>query len=79
LLIVNDYLKREIPQQKIIAQTGLHPFVVKKLAAFGQKFSQEKLEKSYEKIFEADFALKSGLGEPKVILTKLICDLCYLS
>jgi len=75
MILVKDFLDKKIPQSTIVAETKLHPYVVKKTAGFCQNFSKEKLVEAYEKIFETDYDLKSGRGEPSALLTVLLCEL----
>jgi DNA polymerase-3 subunit delta len=51
-------------------------FVWRKLSPQAARFSREKLEKCYQLLLKADLALKSRTISHKIILERLIMDLC---
>jgi len=72
LLIVKDLLEENMPYYKILSQSKLHPFIVKKSYQQAQKFTLQQLKKIYQKIFQADFDIKRGRVEPETALDLLI-------
>lgn len=55
--------------------TGMHPFVIKKTIDLAKGFSFEELKKSFQKIFEADLAMKSGKVGAEEGLKMLVADI----
>ena len=53
----------------------LSPFVIKKNLPLAKKFSRERLEKIYFKIFKIDVAIKTGKLSPELGLELLIADI----
>lgn len=72
LLIVKDLLEENTPYYKILSQSKLHPFIVKKSYQQAPKFTLQQLKKIYQKIFQADFDIKRGKVEPETALDLLI-------
>jgi DNA polymerase-3 subunit delta len=56
-------------------ELGMHPYVVRKTLWQARKFSLEELKKIYQKIFEADLAIKTGRIEPVTALDMLIAEI----
>lgn len=74
LLELRDLYEREdISQSNVLAEkTGLHPFVVKKSFSFVKRYSYEKLKDVYEQLLEMDIKIKTGQGEPSLLLDMFV-------
>jgi len=75
LLEIKDLIEKNTPYYRIINQSKLHPFVVKKSYQQTQKFTLQQLKKIYQKIFEVDLAIKTGKIEPETGLDLLIAEI----
>jgi len=75
LLIVKDLIEKGRSQRAISRETTLHPYVVKKSYALANKFKFEELKKIHQKIFQADFGIKTGKIDPKAALETLILEI----
>ncbi len=71
IMAVKDLLERG----KSPGQAKLHPFVVRKSRELAQKFTLDELKKIYQKIFKADFNIKTGKLEPEAALDLLIAEI----
>lgn len=60
LLMVKELIEEQKPYYAISKMTKLHPFVVKKSYQQAARFSFAELKKIYQKLFEADLAIKTG-------------------
>jgi len=69
LIIVKDLSDTAVLKGK------MHPFVISKSRQLSQKFTKERLEKIYSKIFKIDFAIKQGKIKPALALELLIADI----
>lgn len=58
--LIRDGIEQNLNAPRIAALTKLHPFVVQKTYPLTQKFSREKIEIMYDKLFEIDQKLKTG-------------------
>ena len=54
----------------------LHPFQAKKFWRQTQRFQVSHLQRSYERLFEADKQLKSSVFEPPIVMERLVMGLC---
>ncbi|MDI6603300.1 MAG: DNA polymerase III subunit delta [Patescibacteria group bacterium] len=72
LLKIKDLIEKNTPYYKIINESNLHPFVVKKNYQLAQKFSLWQLKQIYQKIFETDLKIKTGKLNPELALDLLI-------
>ena len=75
LLEIKDLIEKNTPYYRIINQSKLHPFVVKKSYQQTQKFTLQQLKKIYQKIFEVDLAIKTGKIEPETGLDLFIAEI----
>jgi len=71
LLTAKGYSQGQLPQ---ILQT--QGFAVKKALKQGQKFSVEQLALIMDKILKLDVAIKTGQGNPSLLLEMTIAELC---
>ncbi|MCG0277574.1 MAG: DNA polymerase III subunit delta [Thermanaeromonas sp.] len=63
------------PASPLAEILGLHPWVAKKIARLARKSSLASTVSALEKILRADVALKTGVGDPRLILEQLIWSL----
>jgi DNA polymerase-3 subunit delta len=75
LLEIKDLAKKNVPYYKIINESNLSPFVVKKSYRQAQKFTLWELKKIYQKIFQLDLAIKTGKLEPETALDLFITEI----
>ena len=54
---------------------NLHPYIIKKTIQQADKFSLEELKTIYQKVFQADFNIKTGKIEPEIALDLLIAEI----
>lgn len=54
---------------------NLHPYIIKKTIQQADKFSFEELKKIYQKVFQADFNIKTGKIDPEIALDLLIAEI----
>lgn len=74
--IRNMLLAKKITEGRLsFKESGLHPYVFKKLALSARRFSEQDLKKALRKIFEMDRDIKTGKVEPDLALELLIVEL----
>lgn len=61
--------------QKIVKKFGMHPFVAKKSLELSKRFSLEDIKRIYQRIFEADLAIKTGKIMPENGIKLLVADI----
>ncbi len=71
ILGVKDLVERAEP----LSRSGLKPFLAKKSYEQSRKFTYEELKKIYQKIFQADYNIKTGKTDPQAALDLLIAEL----
>jgi DNA polymerase-3 subunit delta len=74
LMAVKDLSANKFSEPQIVAETGLHPFVVKKAVAAARNLDMERLMDLHRGLITVDASLKTGQGEPKVLLTRLLAS-----
>jgi DNA polymerase III delta subunit len=72
MIAVKELSDKKIDYKSIAKITGYHPFVLSKIYAQSQEFSYDELKRIYNKIFKADFEIKTGRIEAPVSLDLLI-------
>lgn len=75
LAIIKHMVEKQRPYNVILAKSGLHPFVVKKSFSQAQWFTFQDLKKIYQKIFQADFDIKTGRIEPETAIDMLVAEI----
>lgn len=77
MLVIKDLMGRiKNANRWVLSQkAGLHPFVVGKCLAVGQKYSFKSLQSIYGRIANFDLAIKTGRIEPRVALELLVFEL----
>jgi len=71
LLIIADFIEKNIKYEEAKKKSGMHPFVFKKTYGQAKKFSLGELSKIYGKLFEMDLKIKTGQIDP-VLATEII-------
>ncbi|MBM3130116.1 MAG: DNA polymerase III subunit delta [Chloroflexi bacterium] len=75
LIQLRDLAERGKPLDQAAAQLKMHPFVAKKTAEQSRNFSLPQLEAIYQKLLDADIAIKTGRSEPMLALDLLVVEL----
>ncbi|HBY92536.1 MAG: DNA polymerase III subunit delta [Ardenticatenaceae bacterium] len=75
LLQVRELSEFGSTSTEIRQKLALHPFIVEKTLKQVGKFSLESLEAAFERLLEADQAMKTGQTEPELGLQLLVADL----
>lgn len=75
MIAVKELADNKCDYRNIAKITGYHPFVLSKIYAQSQEFDLQDLKKIYNKIFKADFEMKTGRVEPPVALDLLILSI----
>jgi DNA polymerase-3 subunit delta len=75
LLEVKGLAEKNCTYEKILKETKLHPYVVRKSLWQSQKFTLPELKKIYRKIFKVDYDIKTGKMEPATALDLLITEI----
>ena len=75
LLSIKQLQDKNEPYAAIAKISGLHPFVVQKSYQLCSQFSIEQLKKIYQKIFQADFDIKTGNIEAETALDLLVAEI----
>lgn len=75
ILEVKDLLERGRFHEPALKKLGLHPFVLRKSCSQAQNFSFQEIKKIYQKIFEADFNVKTGKLDPQSALEVFIAEI----
>jgi len=53
-------------------EPAMHPYVFQKMSRIIHRFSIERLTAIYRALFDVDLRVKSGRGDPKALLTKIL-------
>ena len=75
LIRIKSLLDQGLANNEIISQTKMHPYVVQKSIQQCQRFEIETLKKIYQKLFDADLAIKSGKIKPRLALDLLVVSI----
>ena len=75
LIKIKSLLKQGLPEQEIVSQTKLHPFIVQKSIGQCRNFNLENLKLIYKKLFDADLAIKTGKINPNLALDLLVVSM----
>ncbi len=75
LLTIKDLLDKHNDYNMILEKAKLSPFVVRKSYNQAGKFAFQELKKIYQKIFQADFKIKTGRIDPETALDLLITEI----
>ncbi len=75
LLQTRDFAARGKTVEQAAAQLKMHPFVAKKTWTQSLNFSLPQLEAIYQKLLDADIAIKTGRNEPVLALDLLVVEL----
>jgi DNA polymerase-3 subunit delta len=76
ILLTKTYREKGIPLSDLPSKAGFAPFLLKGYLGQAEKYNVRELKESFFKIQEADIRLKSSDIPEKMILEKLVLDLC---
>jgi len=72
LLKIKSLLEQNLSNQEIAVKAKMHPFVIQKSIEQCQRFEMKDLKKIYQKLFDADLAIKTGKINPRLALDLLV-------
>ncbi len=72
LLKVKSLLNKGMSSSEIASETKMHPFVVQKSIEQCGKFEMDNLKKIYQKLSDADLAIKTGKMNSRLVLDLLV-------
>jgi DNA polymerase III delta subunit len=75
ILQVRQALDLGLPSRQIISELKQNPYVVQKAIEQARHFSLNSLKIIFDKLVEIDFKIKTGQGEPQVLLNLLLARL----
>lgn len=75
IILVTALTHQGIPFSNLAAKSQLHPYVVKKTAAFAKNFSLEQLSRVFQILHRVDTAIKNGKTPPGVGLDILTAQI----
>jgi DNA polymerase-3 subunit delta len=78
LLQVKDLQQRGIAEPAIKRKLKLHPYVASKLTRQAGNFTLAQLDASFDRLVEADWAIKTGRASEALSLDLLVVDLTRL-
>jgi DNA polymerase-3 subunit delta len=76
MLAVSELQKQGLSSAQIASQLKLHPYVARKCAEKGRRFSRSQLMRAMELLLAADIANKSGQGDLDALLQMAIIRIC---
>lgn len=71
LLIIKDLIEKNLSP----FTSSMHPYVAKKSCELSTRFELKELKKIYQKIFKADYKIKTGKIKPETALDLLIAEI----
>jgi DNA polymerase-3 subunit delta len=76
LALARDLYQRRVPEQEMGSRLGIsHQFALRKTLEQARRHSWEDINRQYQRLLEADLAIKRGKLEPDVSLEMLVADL----
>ena len=72
LLKIKSLLEQNLSNQEIAVKAKMHPFVIQKSVEQCRRFEMEDLKKIYQKLFDADLAIKTGKINSRLALDLLV-------
>jgi len=75
LLIIKDLLEEGLSDSQIAQRAKMHPFVVRKTVEQCRNFKLPDLKKIYQKLYDADLAIKTGKMDSGLALDLLVVSL----
>jgi DNA polymerase-3 subunit delta len=75
LLKIKSLLEQNLSNQEIAVKAKMHPFVIRKSIEQCQRFEMKDLKKIYQKLFDADLAIKTGKINPRLALDLLVVSI----
>ncbi len=73
---VRDLLDRKTPTRDIGREAGINPYFLQGIIPQARNYEPGELRRLFEKIFQADLALKTGRVKPRIVLERLLMDAC---
>jgi DNA polymerase-3 subunit delta len=78
LLQIKELQQRGLGQPAIVERMKQHPYVVSKVLQQAQNFSLAQLDDAFDRLVEADWAIKTGRASQVLALDLLVVDLTQL-
>lgn len=69
-------LDRGLPATRLPAELGVPPFLSQRLAAQARRFSLREVQGAFNRLLQADMAIKSGAQLPDLAVELAVVDLC---
>ncbi|HBK53412.1 MAG TPA: hypothetical protein DDZ44_05715, partial [Syntrophomonas wolfei] len=73
---VKYYSEESYGSREIVAQTGLHEFMVKKMLDNARNFSWDELRQLFQIFLQTDVKFKSSSLDDKMLMEALIVEIC---
>ncbi len=73
---VRELLDRKVPTRDIGKAAGINPYFLQGIIPQARNYEPGELRRLFEKIFQADLALKTGRVKPRIVLERLLMDAC---
>ncbi|MEA5112819.1 MAG: DNA polymerase III subunit delta [Geobacteraceae bacterium] len=73
---VRELLDRKTPTRDISKEAGINPYFLQGIIPQARNYEPGELRRLFEKIFQADLALKTGRVKPRIVLERLLMDAC---
>lgn len=71
MLIVKEFMDKNLHYRLILAKTKMHPFVFRKVYDLSKKYTLEELKKIFGKLANFEIAVKTGQAQPQEVFFKL--------
>jgi DNA polymerase III subunit delta len=78
IMTVRSYLEQQMNPDEVRSHLKIRDFVWNKLSPQARAFTPVHLERSFQRLREADLSLKSQRVPGKIVLEELIAELCAL-
>ena len=78
LMRTREGLKRKLTARELAKELGVAEFIAKKLQEQARGFRLAQLKSQLIRLHEADHQIKTGMAVPRLLLEKVILDLCPL-
>lgn len=76
MLASKELMRQNAPNDEVARAVGMSPFLVTKLNERVRRVEMERIVRGMARIADADIALKSSLGTPRLQLELLVIELC---
>jgi DNA polymerase-3 subunit delta len=71
-----EMLEQGLTPSEIGSSLGLSPFFLNRYLEQTRRFSREELKECFERLYQVDLKLKTSKLPPRILLEKLVVDLC---